>query len=119
MSRLSEWRRYEAQIADWARQLVGDTAEVQTNVKMPGRQSGVDRQVDVLVTGAFAGGAVKSATAVIDAKLYGRKLNVSEVGAFASLVEDVGADFGVLVTNEGFSAAAQRLAQRRRIRLQI
>jgi hypothetical protein len=117
MSRDAEWRQYEAQIADWAKQLTGDTAKVQTNVKLPGRQSGVDRQVDV--TGEFAGGAVESATAVIDAKLYSRKLTVSEVSSFAVLVEDVGADFGVLVTNQGFSAAAQRLARERRIRLYI
>src|SRR4051794_32297186 len=109
MSRDAEWRQYEAQIADWAKQLAGDTAKGQTNVKLRGRQSGVDRQVDVLVTGESAGGAVESATAVIDAKLYSRKLTVSEVSSFAVLVEDVGADFGVLVTNQGFSAAAQRL----------
>lgn len=100
-------------------QLAGDRAVVRSDVKLPGRHSGIDRQVDVLITGPFAGGTVECATAVIDCKLYHRNVNVSDVSSFAVLVDDVGADFGVLVTNRGFSAAAQRLAEQRRIRLYI
>ena len=113
------WRDYEDFVEQWAGGLVGDSATIERNVKMPGRRSGVARQVDPRITGVFAGAAVGPVTAVLNSKLRRRNLDVTAVGAFADLVDDVGADIGVLVTNRGFSVAAQQLAQERRIRLHV
>lgn len=71
------------------------------------------------MTGTFAGDLIGPVTAVVDAKLSKRKLTVRHVHEFAGLVDDVGADFGVLVTNNGFSQAAKRVASEQRIRLHV
>lgn len=71
------------------------------------------------MTGEFAGDLIGLATAVVDAKLSKRNLTVKHVHELAGLVDDVGADFGVLVTNNGFSEAAKRLAAEQRIKLHV
>jgi hypothetical protein len=119
MGNATAWRDYQEWVATWAQDLAGDDAVVEHDVRLPGRRSGVQRQVDALVKGQFAGGVVGSATAIIESKLYGRNVNVTDIHSFAGLIEDVGADFGVLVTNRGFSAAARRVADENRIRLHV
>jgi hypothetical protein len=113
------WLEYQEWVADWAQRAAGDTAVVEHDVKLLGRRSGVKRQVDALVTGRFAGDLVGPVTAVVDAKLSKRNLNVTHVHTLAGLVDDIGADFGVLVTNRGFSQAAQRAAREHGIRLHV
>ncbi len=88
----------------------------QKNIKLQGLESGTKRQIDILATGKIAG---HDARVVIDCKHYKSKLDVNDIGRFSSLLDDVSADIGVLVTEKGFSPAAERLAQRNRIKLEI
>jgi len=70
------------------------------------------RQVDIQVTGRIFG--VSDATLIVDCKRWGKPVDVADSGAFLDLVEDVRADFGLLVTTAGASAAArQRLRSAR------
>lgn len=112
-----DWRDYEEYIAGKLEEWGGEGAEVLIDQKLPGTISKVDRQIDALVTGAFVGGVVPKATAAVDCKCYGRKVDVKDVEAFIGLVEDVQTDFGLLITTQGFSKAANRRAERRGIRL--
>lgn len=109
---------YESGVADVLAYLAGDAAHVERNVRMLGRRSGKLRQIDVKVTGALFGAG--HATMVVDCKRYTKPLDVNNVGTFVSLVEDVGADIGLLVSTVGISPAAQRYADNvRGIRLDI
>jgi hypothetical protein len=112
------WRRYEEQIAEQVREWAGPKAEIEFDVKLPGKFSGKDRQIDILVTGVFADGLETGLTAAIDCKCYGKKINVTHADKFVGLIEDVQTDLGILVTNKGWSPAAEeRLPRGLRMRL--
>jgi hypothetical protein len=109
---------YENGVADVLAFLANDAAVVERNVQMPGAKSNADRQIDVKVTGRIFGAG--NATMVVDCKRNKKSLDVIAVGAFLGLVEDVGADIGLLVTTTGASEAAYTHAKSvRGIRLDI
>lgn len=96
---MNDYREYENGVADVLRFIAGAEVEVQRDVRLPGRRSGTDRQVDVLNRGSMFG--LHSGTLVVDCKLWKKKLDVGDVGSFLSYLEDIGADLGMLVTTEG------------------
>lgn len=106
-----EWRRYEQQIHDRLVKAAGgdDKAEVTFDKHLPGRYSEKMRQIDVYVVGSFAGHVGRGEMAV-DCKCFSRKVNVKDIEAFIGLVEDVGTDFGLMVTTRGYSDAARKRA---------
>ncbi len=109
---------YENGVADVLAFLAGGTAVVERNVQLPGRRSGVLRQVDVLVRGRVFG--LTGATVVVDCKRWAKPVDVTDVGTFLDLVEDVGADVGLLVITQGGSGAAhERARQARGVRLEV
>jgi hypothetical protein len=109
---------YENGVADVLAYLAGDAAVVERNVRMPGRKSGKRRQIDVKVSGALFGSG--NATMIVDCKRYTKPVDVNHIGTFVGLVEDVGADIGLLVTTVGISPAAQQYADNvRGIRLDV
>src|SRR5271170_8269854 len=89
-------------------------ADVLHNVHLDGRDSGVKRQIDVLVREKIGQYEIKI---VIDCKDYNKPADVNDVGAFNTLLHDVGAQKGVLVCPKGFTAAAKTMAERYQIEL--
>lgn len=115
------WRRYERQIHDRLVRAAGgdEKAEVVFDKRLPGRLSGVERQVDIFVQGEFANG-VGQATMAVDCKCFTRKVDVKQVETFIGLVDDVGTDLGLIVTTQGFTPAAQKRALAERgVRVEI
>lgn len=109
---------YENGVADVLAYLADGAAIVERNVRMPGSRSGRPRQIDVKVAGTLFGSG--NATMVVDCKRYRKAIDVNHVGTFVSLVEDVGADIGLLVSTVGISPAAQKYADSvRGIRLDL
>ncbi len=110
---LPGWKLYEKQIYAKLKTGVAADAEVtfdeRGSQRLPGRFSGVDRQIDVIVRGTFAG-FPDIQTMIVDCKLVRRRLDVTHVEAFAGLLDDVNVTLGLLVTAEGFSEAAKRRA---------
>jgi hypothetical protein len=104
-----DYREYENGVTDVLRFITGSDVEVQRDVLLPGRRSGVERQVDVRVRGSMFG--LLDATLVVDCKLWKKKLDVNHVGTFLTYLDDVGADLGMLITTEGYTPAAKKLAQ--------
>lgn len=100
------WRQYEDQILDRLQERAGDDAVVEPDQSLPGRFSLIDRQIDVVVRGSFAG--LTDVLAVVDCKCWSKPVNVSDVEKLIGMVEDVDATLGVLVTNTGASKAAYR-----------
>lgn len=113
-----DWRRYEQQILEQVREWAGPDAKIEFDKKLPGRKSGTKRQIDILVTADFAGGLFKGCTIAIDCKCYSRKIDVGHADKFVGLIDDVQTDFGLLITNKGWSKGAEeRLSQRLSVRL--
>ncbi|GAB7048400.1 restriction endonuclease [Catenuloplanes indicus] len=104
------WKSYERQICAVLRKLGGEDATVLFDQQIPGRFSGVNRQIDILVRGTFAG-QPHVHDMVVDCKMFSRKLDVTHVENFVGLLEDVNCALGLLVTTEGFTPAAKRRAE--------
>lgn len=98
---------YERGVADVLAYLTGEDATVEHNVHLPGFESGQDRQVDVFVRGTIYGAS--DATMAVDCKRWNKPIDVAHAGVFKGLIEDIRADFGLLVTTRGASEAARRL----------
>jgi NAD-dependent dihydropyrimidine dehydrogenase PreA subunit len=115
------WRQYEEEIHALLSAKADPDAHVAFDVRVPGHRSGINRQIDVYVTGAFAGSVLPNpATLAVDCKCWSAKVDVSDVDRFVGLLEDIGADMGLLITTVGFSKAAQdRAAQARGVHLQV
>lgn len=78
------------------------------NQRLAGRKSGRKRQIDVLVKDKVGQYDIQI---VIDCKDYKKPADVKSVEEFFGLVDDVGAQKGVLVCPSGFSAAAKTRAE--------
>jgi hypothetical protein len=106
--RTPTWKLYEQQIFESLRTKATD-AGVSANAQLPGRHSGVDRQIDVLLTGRFPG-LDHPQIMVVECKAFTRRVHVKDVETAFGLVDDVGAPFGLLITTVGFTEAAKRRA---------
>lgn len=84
-------------------------AEVIHDAKLVGRNSGVKRQIDVLVKDTI--GQYELIIA-IECKDYSRPASVQTVEAFQGTLSDINAHKGVLVCPSGFTKAALRTAEK-------
>lgn len=85
-------------------QQLAPKAEVLHNVRLTGRRTGASRQIDVLVREKVGQYEINI---VIDCKDYKHPVDVKGVEEFAGLLDDVGAQKGVLVCPAGFSTNAK------------
>ena len=81
--------------------------KVEHDVKLEGKDG--PRQIDVLITSEIAGMIIKT---IIECKDYKGKVSVGVVDALHSVMEDVNANKGVLVSSNGFSSTALKKAKR-------
>ncbi|MBR3451285.1 MAG: restriction endonuclease [Muribaculaceae bacterium] len=94
-----EWKEYEEEVHQESLRVFFDS-EVTFNTHIMGLYTKRMRQVDVLVEN------YKGKTLVIDAKHYSNKVDVKTVESFISMLKDLGADLGILVSEKGFSKSA-------------
>jgi hypothetical protein len=115
---VSEYRDYENGVADVLAFLADDSATVERNVRLPGRRSGRRRQIDVLVRGRIFGMA--DASLIVDCKRRRTPVDVKAVETFIGMVEDVGAEVGMLMTTAGSTSTARERARAERgVRLEV
>ena len=100
------WKKYETEILEYFQQTYPETT-ITFDKKIVGRISKVERQIDIFIEGEIAGYEIKI---VVDCKFFSKNIDVREVGTFCSLVEDVDAHQGVLITNKGFTPGAINMA---------
>lgn len=106
---IPEWKRYEDAIASRLSRLVNlPGAEVLVDQKLPGLISGVERQIDVLLTGEIEGSSLMW---IVDCKHYSKNIDIKDVETFLGMLKDVGAQKGILVTTTGYSDGAVRRAR--------
>ncbi|MFC9664270.1 restriction endonuclease [Nocardia sp. NPDC127606] len=96
------WRDFQESAASFYRSL-GLVAE--TDVTLDGVRGRHD--IDVTVRGARAG---VEFLWIIECKLWRRRVPKSAVATLSSIVQDVGADRGIMLSNSGFQTGAPSLA---------
>jgi len=105
---MSKWKEFEQLVYQLQQQLSGD-AEVILDATLPGEDSKVNRQIDILVKRSVGQYPI---VIVMECKDYKRPVDVKEVEAFATKLKDVKAHKGALVSGKGFSQAALETAKR-------
>jgi hypothetical protein len=103
---LPDWKKLEQLAAEIQRQL-SPTSTISHNVKVPGRSSGTDRQIDVLIEDRVGQFPIRIA---VECKDHSAPVDVNVVGEFHSLLQDTRISKGVLVAPGGFTKAALTLA---------
>ncbi|MFH1642604.1 MAG: restriction endonuclease [Nanoarchaeota archaeon] len=109
------WKRYEKQILKKVHSKFNDYI-VKANDSVIGRYSKVSRQIDISLKRQEN---EKTVFGVIECKCFSSKINVKTVDSFIGYLHDVGADFGILITNKGFSKAAENRAKGISVKLEI
>lgn len=94
-----EWKDYENEVLTECSRVFRNS-NIQYNVHVKGHYSKRMRQIDVFVEDE------KGVIYVFDAKKYNTKIDVKDVESFIGMIKDVGADYGVIVSEKGFSKAA-------------
>lgn len=92
-----KWKEFEDAVFEECQRAVHfRDAEVLRDVHLLGKDSGVKRQIDVLVRQKKGD---EETVILIECKHYASKINVKIVDAFIGCLEDVGADKGVIVSS--------------------
>lgn len=101
------WQEFE-NLATKIQQELAPAARVEKNVKLLGKRSGVERQIDILIEEVIGQYRV---LIVIDCKDYKKPIDVKGVEEFMGLVEDVGANKGAMIAANGFTETAKKRAK--------
>lgn len=96
------WKRYESEILNYFKETYPE-ATITFDKKIIGKYSKIERQIDIFIEGEIAGYKIKI---VVDCKCFSKNIDVKQVESFCSMVEDVNAHQGVLITKKGYSKAA-------------
>lgn len=97
------WKDYEYYIHRVLSDLYPE-ASITHNVQKLGFMSGTKRQIDILIEGNLAG---YSLNIVVECKYLNKKIDIKVIESFIGFLHDVKANKGVLITNRGFTKAAQ------------
>lgn len=101
-----DWKDYEIYITRHFRRLF-PSASIRHNVNRMGLISGASRQIDILIEQRIAGFDL---TIVVDCKYFNKNVDITTVESFLSFLRDLKASKGILITNRGYSKAAERRA---------
>lgn len=103
------WKDYQEETAAYYR---GLGLSAQTEQKIDGARS--PHKIDVAVRGYRAG---VEFLWIVECKYWKRRVSKSAVATLSSIVQDVGADRGVILSRRGFQPGATALAQKSNITL--
>lgn len=98
MNNTQEWKKYEWLLT----KLFYDKhfpENIEYNVRLIGRKSGVQRQVDILLEH-------EGKNIAIECKKYTRKVGLKTVESFIAMVGDVDIDQGLIISESGFTKPA-------------
>jgi hypothetical protein len=97
-----QWLDYE-QLIHKKLSILYPQTKISHNATLPGKISKKNRQIDILIEGVIAGFDMKI---VIDCKCYSKNVDIKDVETFLGLLNDVGANKGVIITTKGYSSGA-------------
>ena len=101
-----DWKEYEKEIFEHFKGQYPN-AEITLDAKKDGLFSKTKRQIDILIEQYVAGNRILIA---IDGKYFKKKVDVKAVESYISMLEDIGAHKGLLISKEGFTEAAYNRA---------
>ncbi|MBE2225833.1 MAG: restriction endonuclease [Ignavibacteria bacterium] len=104
---VKNWKDYEHFIYNRFRRIYSG-AEIQYDVKIKGIRSFASRQIDILVNINELGTKL---VIVIDCKYFNKKIDVKQIDEFIGFLQDVKANKGILITNKGYTKAADNRAK--------
>lgn len=96
------WNDYEIEILKYFKHQF-PTADINHNVKIDGRYSKTQRQIDILIEDYVAGNRIRI---IVDGKFFSKNIDVKDVEMFIGMLNDCEANKGLLITQEGYSQAA-------------
>jgi len=109
------WRKYEQQIHKELASVFTE-CDFEFDDRIFGKYSKIDRQIDISIRGKIGGNKILG---IIDCKYFSTKLDVKIIESFLGMIEDTKANFGLLITNKGYSLAAKNRANVKNLRLDI
>lgn len=109
------WKKYEIEVYE-ALKLAYPECEIEFNDSILGIYSKAERQIDFSIRGAIAG---KRILGIVDCKFYNKNVDVKGVESFIGMSQDVNANFGFLITNNGYSQASKNRIKFSNIKLDI
>jgi len=109
------WRKYERQIHQELTSVFTD-CEFEFDDRIFGKHSRTDRQIDISIRGKIGGNKILG---IIDCKHFSTNIDVKIIESFLGMLEDTKANFGLIITNKGYSLAAKNRANIRNLRLDI
>ncbi|WP_338376487.1 restriction endonuclease [uncultured Flavobacterium sp.] len=109
------WKEYEIKLFDLLKQTYPE-CEIEFDDSVFGIYSKVERQIDFAVRGNLAG---KRILGIVDCKYYNKKIHVKTVESFIGMMQDVNANFGLIITNQGYSQAAKNRVKYSNLKLDV
>ncbi|MDO6739455.1 restriction endonuclease [Wenyingzhuangia sp. 2_MG-2023] len=109
------WRKYERQIHQELTSVFTD-CEFEFDDRIFGKHSRIDRQIDISIRGNIGGNKILG---IIDCKHFSKNIDIKIIESFLGMLEDTKANFGLIITNKGFSSSAKNRANVRNLRLDI
>jgi len=103
-----KWKKFEEVVFQIQKSLVPRSAKVTPNDQIFGHDSKTNRQIDISIRIEVP---PYSLLIVIDCKDYKNPVDVKDVGEFASVVKDIKANKGAMVSSNGFTDAAIEMAK--------
>ena len=109
------WRIYEEKLHQV---LVENYPEsrIEFDDQIFGIYSKTERQIDIALRGNIAGNKVLG---IIDCKYFSKKIDLKVVESFIEMMQDVNANFGIMITNKGYSKAAKKRVKNSNLKLDI
>lgn len=109
MKKFPDWYEFQEQIRE---HFISIGADAETNVQVQGVRTKHD--IDVYVQTKFLG---EDITWLIEAKHWKSKVKKAQVLAFRSIVDDIGADRGFIVSSSGFQSGALEASENTNVKL--
>lgn len=94
-----DWSDYEKEVhKECHRAFYG--ANIEFNIHICGIHSRRKRQIDILIKD------IEGRLYIVDAKNYNKKIDIKTVESFIGMVKDVNAEYGIIVSEKGFTKSA-------------
>lgn len=100
------WKEYEKATHQYFKNRFPN-ATITHDVKLTGKLSKIERQIDVLIEESICGYKVRFA---IECKDWNKPLDIGDVEQFVGKLNDIGVDKGIMVSRSGYSKAAKELS---------
>jgi len=109
------WKEYEKKIFNFLKETYLD-CEIEFDDSIFGIYSNVERQIDFAIRVNLAG---KRIFGIVDCKYYNKKIDVKIIESFIGMMQDVNANFGFMITNQGYSQAAKNRVKNSNLKLDV